>query len=301
MKFVVYIDTYFFINLFIDIILLFLLKQMVKQKSSIKRILGASIVGALGASITILFPDFPVLLRILFLYVCINSLMIVIMFGYQGWKTFLCLIFQFYMLTFLFGGIIQFLYYNGNIKSFFREVAKSRLYEKLQPFTLVILILILGVCVLPITYLYNYIRFRQENLLPIQLYFEEKSVKAYGLMDSGNMLRDPITQKPVLIAEFSLVKTLFPDVLCECIYDNLYLRNQVNYSEEKDQYARKLRLIPYHSIGKKEGMLPGIIFQKIDVMKGKNKIETQNVMVAIYDGILSEKKEYQVILQKAFL
>ena len=70
-----------------------------------------------------------------------------------------------------------------------------------------------------------------------------------------------------------------------------------NISEKtKSEYISKLKLIPFSSLGKQNGMLIGIKpdYIKIKTEEKENKIE--NVIIGIYNKSLTKKGEYQALI-----
>ena len=54
----------------------------------------------------------------------------------------------------------------------------------------------------------------------IIIYFYNKKVKAKALLDTGNMLRDPITNFPVIIVEKDILKKVLPESILNNISRN---------------------------------------------------------------------------------
>ena len=70
-----------------------------------------------------------------------------------------------------------------------------------------------------------------------------------------------------------------------------------NISEKiKNEYISKLKLIPFSSLGKQNGMLIGIKpdYIKIKTEEKENKIE--NVIIGIYNKSLTKKGEYRALI-----
>ena len=88
-----------------------------------------------------------------------------------------------------------------------------------------------------------------------------------GLIDSGNSLVEPISGEPVSIIEQKMFEEL--------------------YGEREPLY----RAIPYHSIGKKNGILKGYILPEIWIeVEGVRKM-CKNIYVAVSEEDLCGSKE----------
>jgi stage II sporulation protein GA (sporulation sigma-E factor processing peptidase) len=116
-------------------------------------------------------------------------------------------------------------------------------------------------------------RSRESYIESVQLVIGGQSISCRGLWDSGNSLIEPITHKPAVIAERSMLQ-----------------RNHVRLPKQG------VFMIPYHAIGTESGMLTGILAEEMTVSGEQGEKHYHKVMLAIYEGSLSKKGEYQVIL-----
>jgi stage II sporulation protein GA (sporulation sigma-E factor processing peptidase) len=66
----------------------------------------------------------------------------------------------------------------------------------------------------------------------------------------------------------------------------------------EDEDRLNIMMIPYHSIGKKRGMLPAIVMSRIVIWNGEEQICTEKVLIAVSINRLSRQNEYQVILHR---
>ena len=92
-----------------------------------------------------------------------------------------------------------------------------------------------------------------------------------ALLDTGNCLYEPLTGKPVCLVEYGRLKT--------CLKNGTVIPG--------------IRAIPYHSIGKKHGVLLG-------VNQGR-KYEQSGCIVGIYKGKLSQSGEFSAIVHPDIL
>ena len=61
-------------------------------------------------------------------------------------------------------------------------------------------------------------------------------------------------------------------------------------------WSNRLRLIPFTSIGKKNGLLVGVRADAIKVIIGKKDIEHKNMVIGIYQDRLSKEDKYQLLI-----
>ena len=118
-----------------------------------------------------------------------------------------------------------------------------------------------------------------------------------AILDTGNMLKDPITNSPVIIVEKDKLKDIFPNI----ILDNL--SNIVGgdmpkelYENESMKYITKFRVIPFKTIGKENGLLLGFKVNKVKIEIDETSKIINNVIVGIYDSKLSKKETYSALI-----
>jgi hypothetical protein len=104
-----------------------------------------------------------------------------------------------------------------------------------------------------------------------------------ALSDTGNLLTEPISKFPVIIAEERKLTNLFP--------------NGIPDINSPDSFNMNMRLIPYSSLGKKDGMLIGFIPDEVTI-DGKKAVKT---VVAISPDILSVPGEYGALFNPNIL
>lgn len=101
-----------------------------------------------------------------------------------------------------------------------------------------------------------------------------KEAKCKGFWDSGNKLKDPITGRAVVLLEKSVME------------------------EYKIPIPIKgFRVIPYHSVGMKNGVLKGFVADELVITDEEGmQRRIKKAVIAIYEGTLSVTHDYQMIL-----
>lgn len=303
----IYIDIIFFINLILDLVLLVIVKKILKYQSSKLRILLGAGIGALGACILALVPSLNTLVYFLIAYIIICYFMIYITFRGLTWKLRLRAIVMLYISTFFLGGVMNSLYYYTKLGFYFRELIQGRLFQN-QSTTYFILAFIVGIAAVSafIMILQN-LRTGGLNLYETELTYGENSIRIIGLLDTGNSLYDPFYKKPVMIAEFSAIEPLLTvrqSGLLQSMLDTVEGNQNRNSNslacglEEEEEDRLNIMMIPYHSIGKNNGILPAIVMNRVVIWNGDEKIQTEKVNVAVRSEKLSKGNEYQIILHK---
>lgn len=130
----------------------------------------------------------------------------------------------------------------------------------------------------------------------IEMYLEGEKVETKAMIDTGNMLKEPITNTPVIIVEHTLLYDVLPRDILNNI-DEILLGNFDNIQEEiKEKYTTKLKFIPFSSIGKSNGMLLGIKADKLIIKNEDETKQIEKVILAIYNKSLTKRGEYRALL-----
>ena len=111
----------------------------------------------------------------------------------------------------------------------------------------------------------------------VEVFFGEKNDRLRGLIDTGNTLSDAISNDPVSIIDRASVRRL---------------------TEEKK--PERFRYISYHSIGKKEGVMPAFRLDKMQIIRDGNKINVEHQLVAVIEEELGSEN-YQMIINPDIL
>ena len=131
----------------------------------------------------------------------------------------------------------------------------------------------------------------------IEIFFGDKVLKVKALLDSGNMLKDPISKLPVIIAEKEKLKAIIPENFLN--YIEGALGGDIKIDCETDctqEYLSKVRMVPFMSIGKENGMLTGIRVDKVRIRTEDIDLERDNVIVGIYNRNLTKDNKYNALI-----
>ncbi|MCD7887587.1 MAG: sigma-E processing peptidase SpoIIGA, partial [Clostridiales bacterium] len=124
---------------------------------------------------------------------------------------------------------------------------------------------------------------QSRQTVPVLLTCEGRQVFLRALVDTGNLLRDPLTGSPVLIAERQAVARLFPrhcapteEALCHPTTCLEQLSRQWNPS--------RLRLVPYRAVGTERGLLLAVRVDEMEV----DGVPCGSRLVAVTPGRLGD-------------
>lgn len=130
----------------------------------------------------------------------------------------------------------------------------------------------------------------------IEIFIEDKKIETSAMIDTGNMLKEPITNTPVIVVEHTLLYDIIPKQILNNI-DEILSGNLESIEEElREKYLTKLKFIPFSSIGKTNGMLLGIKADKFIIRNEEESKEIEKVILAIYNKSLTKRGEYRALL-----
>ena len=116
------------------------------------------------------------------------------------------------------------------------------------------------------------------------------------MIDTGNLLKEPITNIPVAVVESTLLYNTIPKQILNNI-EEILCGNFKNVPEEiENEYISKLKVIPFTSLGKQNGMLLGIRAQKIEITIEEDIKIVDKVIIGIYDKSLTKRGEYRALV-----
>jgi stage II sporulation protein GA (sporulation sigma-E factor processing peptidase) len=129
----------------------------------------------------------------------------------------------------------------------------------------------------------------------VKMRFDDRCCQGKGFLDTGNSLRDPLTNQPVLVAEYGLLQEYLPEDFRRAV-ENSQNEQDILDAVTLSSWAHRLRLIPFQSIGKKNGVLLGIRADEITVANGKRNISHRNLVIGLYRDKLSGDGSFSLLI-----
>ena len=232
----IYLDIIFLENVFMDIIILFATGIIIKSKIKIIRIM---ISAAIGSTYTIiLYISTLEILSNIILKIILSIIMVYIAFSPINIKSCLKQLIIFYLTSFTFGGVALALLY------FIKPIGT-------YPMEIILAGGIVGFIIIVTAFKNIKGRISRKDIFcELKINIDNKYVYVKAIIDTGNFLKEPITGTPVAIVE----KDELIGVIDENILNNL---NEIINGKNilTDEYALKIRLIPFTSLGKENGLL----------------------------------------------
>lgn len=299
MKYVMYLDVLFLVNMGMNLVILWLTGYCCRQKTAWWRyFLGA----CMGSVFLVLLLWLPLRLSEL-LYICLYG----IIGGMMCWFTFYpktikrgllcygCML----LITFLLGGVMNWLYFSTPFGEWLNSLFNSK---GIRLGELFILVLAGGG-------IFLWLSSGARRMLPkqaadryqVSLYFdEETNVYGVGFVDTGNFLREPVTGRPVLVAEAGWLQAVLPQPY-QLLVETYITEGRIDYDRIMEEQLIKCRWIPYQSVGEQQGEMLGVQCRKIILRNEKNCLVREQVVVGISRTPLMENQHYQILLQSEIL
>ena len=273
-KTVVYADMLLIINFIINIIILKITSIFAHTKPGIGRLVISSLAGAFYA----LFMFFPQI-KLLYIFpvkLIVSLLMIKIIIPKSKVVRLIKITAMFYLVSFAFAGILLALIYFTDFARNSAPIMKNGIfYYDISLKNLIITSVIAYVLIKISSAIIQ--RNKIIGIKNITVFLGTKECTLSALCDTGNLLKDPLSDNPVIIAEKASISSLFPDGVPDI--------------ENNDSSVYKLRIIPFSSIGTSSGIMTGFIPDKVSV----EGINACDVVIGISEYPLCKDNEYNAL------
>ncbi len=286
MKYIIYMDVFFVVNAVMDTVLLKLASFYIKPQTTFVKCVAGGMVGGVTSCIIMLLPYKNMLIHTLYSYIFIALLMVFVTFGKGNVKQIAGRTASLYFVTIVLGGAMNLLYdytYFGYIV----QGILSAIYA--NPINIIRLVIFTCISYIILQSAMKFLQGKkiEKNRVRVELIFKGNSISLKGLIDSGNSLVDPYYGKPVHIVEYEALQMILEGV---------------------DIHREKYRLVPFHSLGQKNGLVEVIELDKIMILNDdcdmlhncggekKTLYEEEKPAIGIYHGTLSGDKKFEIIL-----
>ncbi len=256
---IIYADVLFIINFFITFLLLQLTEKLCKRNECLWRMVLSSFFGG-AYSLVILVDELSPAVTYLG-RLAAALIIILIAFSWQGVK---CLIKEtaiFFLANFILVGLVVGLWLIFQPAGV--VINNSVVYFNVSAKTLLLSALIAYVISVVALRIYNN-KLAKNQLYSVTVNYNGQQVRFFALADSGNNLKEPFSDYPVIVAD----KSLFENAQCS-------------------------RVVPYSSIGG-EGLLQAFKPDKVLVSTANKSYELSNIYIALSENV--KRGEYRGII-----
>ncbi len=264
--YIIYIDRVWLMEFVTSTYLLFLTGQAFGIKRNTVRLLAGAAAGAAVFVILLILPGVGMMPGVLLQVLCINPLLLKAAFSFRTKeavvKAYACM----NGMGLLLGGAV--LGVSGYLPGMRENTGTGK-------------VLVVITAVTALVSLYLHIRKKggkDRERCQVKLDFYGEVLSCTGFVDSGNSLYEPYRKRPVCILEKQAAGDLVGRVPPE-----------------------KFFLIPFHSIGKKHGLLAAVELPLMEVEDQEVKRTFRKAVVALSDEVMTGKGDYQVILHPEFM
>jgi len=266
---IVYVDVLILVNFIVNLFILHVTVQTLRKRVKLIWICLSSFIGSLYV-LTVVYPELKYLSYIPFKILIVIA-MILIVFREKNILFNIKASLIFILYSILLAGMCLFIQISNSKNMSFDVIIINFPYEKLLLSVMIIYILI-----------YRIIIFIADRKKILTLIYTvdiinksyKKTIKAF--LDTGNELREPATNLPVLIVE--------RDILSEVMLE----KNNTYY-------------IPYTVLNGTNGRLVGFKPEYINIHIDKKSIETRDVIIAFCEYKLSKDNDYNGLMSRGIL
>ena len=260
MYYELYVDVFFLVNFTMDTILLALLKKALTCPVRYGRIIAGGVLGAALTCVVVIWPCKTSWAKFIVFHGVINVLMLRTGLGLKWGRELFRGWVILYIESFLLGGVLQFAGQYLREGSAFFALAVISYYVVLGIWKIILLFSEKG-----------------NRYCEVEVFFGERNCRLRALIDTGNTLKDTVSKDPVSVMDQASVKRL-----------------------TEGKQPERFRYIPYHSIGKKEGVMPAFRMDKIQIIQDGYRINVEHPLVAICEEELGSEN-YQMIINPDIL
>lgn len=195
----IYLDLEIILNFCYDFLLLITLDMTLKRHGKLRRLIFSAIFGSLSIFLLLL----PLNNFVLFILKILASIiMVLVAYGYKDVKYTFNNILYLYMESVILGGFLYFL----NIAFSYKNTGLIFFHHGLSINYILLLIIapvILGIYIYQNKRIKNFYNYLYEVKIVLK---NKEEVKCQGFIDTGNHLKDPITNKFIILVEPNLLK-----------------------------------------------------------------------------------------------
>ena len=285
----IYVDIVLLENLCMNYIILFGTAYIIKIKVRHIRIFFASMIGAVYAVLAYsgIFPIYANLITKIVLSIC----MAYIAFNPKKLKGLIKELIVFYLVSFALGGCAFALLYIVRPQDIFM---KNGVYIGTYPLKIALLGGITGFIITYVAIKIVKTRItKNEIIYKAKIEIGNQELEINVLLDTGNMLKDPISGDAVIMVEKNMLYKIVPKELIDNM--NKFLGGEFENADNLE-YKKRIRFIPFTSVGKQNGMLLGIKADLVKIITDVDEIINEKAIIGVYEKTFSKSGKYSGLI-----
>lgn len=287
----IYVDVVLTENLIMNYIILLATAIVLKQDIKHIRLLVASLIGGFYSLVS--YASVLEIYSMWVLKVVLSIVIVYIAYNPQSLKKLWRNLLIFYLTSFVFGGAAFALIYVVKPQDI---LMRNGLFLGTYPLKIVILGGIVGFILIIVAFKLVKSKISKKDMFcEMEFKMNDEIIKTRTMIDTGNLLKEPITNTPVVVVEHTLLYDCMPKEILNNL-EAILGGDFENIPEDiKMKYISKLKLIPFSSLGKQNGMLVGIKPEYIKIMQEEKNIVKKDVIIGIYNKSLTKRGEYRAL------
>ena len=288
----VYLDIVFLENVLMNYIIIFATGVVIKEELKKWRMFFGSCVGAVY-TIVMYLNIIPIYSNVI-MKLILSFVIVYISFKPRSVKKFIKDLIIFYLVSFVFGGCVFALMYFVQPKM---AQIKNGVFVGAYPLKVALIGGIVAFIIVQISFKIVKTKLNKKDMIfDIEVLINGNSTKIKGLLDTGNLLKDPITGFPVIVIEHKSLYSVIP----EDVLNNLNKimggdTDELIKDEKFSEIISRFRIIPFSSIGKQNGLLLGIKADSVKIILDEKIENINNVIIGIYDKSFTKNGMYSAI------
>lgn len=282
MYYEIYIDAVFVTNLLMDYVLLRIVGRLFRCRKSRGRTLLAAAAGALFSCLILYIPAESFTPAVILCHGGCAYMMLRMGCGLKKGGLLVKAMITLYFAAFLCGG--------------FWEVMTAHSSVSLKTFLLFTCCTYFGLS--SWIYLSDSVRARMKNVYPITFSYRGKVQSAYGFYDTGNLLTEPISGRPVSIVEPELLEAMLTSGSAEQLK---HLKENPGEAKSTELAGLHPRLVPYKTVGQEKGMLLAVTLEELCIHTPREVVHVENPVFGLSSELSALGKEYKVLLNSRLL
>jgi len=285
----IYLDLILLENIIMNYIIILATGMICRVNIKYIRVFLSSLLGAIYAIITYIVK--------LQLYnnqitkIVVSVCMVYIAFNCSNIKIMLKQLVIFYLTSFCFGGAAYYLLYNLS-PNLIKTI--NGYFFGIYPIKIAILCGILGFFIINISFKIIKNKLNKKDMLyNIEIFYKENKANIKVMLDTGNLLKDPITNIPVLIVESKKLKSIISENILRNIEDIIYDNNIEKIDED---IKTRCSIIPFSTIGKTNGIIIGFRPDYIKIYTDDGEKIRKKVIIGIHNNTIEKNGLYSGLM-----
>ena len=270
----IYVDVVFILNFIINALLLYTTARITGEKIKRWRVILSAAVGA-AYSVAVFINNS---LATVWIKLLIATVMVAIAYDIRKIKRAVLMFLSFFAVSAALGGLafaINYFTGGGDIH--------SGIIHMQMPFFNLMLAVAIGAVIVSAIFNRSATGVTKKEIVFVEVIYRMREARFHALVDTGNTLRDPMTNTPVIVVEYSHINELFKrdedKILRNCSAEEVIL-----------QLPAQFRLIPFKTIDG-SGFLPAFKPRYV-LVNGKER----DVLVAICKERVSDGGAYNALI-----